>query len=497
MTIWCSVSCHNISNFTSCDAEGQWPNQGGGLFNTRHAYSKNINSSTISKLALKWQFNAGSDVVVTTAVSNDGIIYFPTLNGNFYALDAKSGNVLWARNVTSFISNELLIEFPTIRSEIPYVFSRMTPVITKHSVLVGIYGPAVLLSLNRYTGNLIWSSLLDTHPWALLTMSGTVHKSSYFLGVSSLEEANSNLTTCCYFQGKMLKIDVKTGSIQWKTLMLPDNHGKTNLYAGAALWGSSPSIDTKRNLVFIATGNLYSAPPSVQKCEAEQHNKTHPDYPDPCIKPEDHSESILALDLDNGNIVWSHHLGAYDTWVEVCAQPSIPKNPNCPAIVGPDADFGEAPMMLTIQNIEANSNTPYWQDIVVTGQKNGYVWALDRDNGELLWATVAGPGGRNGGTMWGAATDGTLVFINSINSEHVNFTLIPSNVVTTGGGWVAIDARNGTILWSVATPDGTIAPGPLAVTNGVVFAPFFWSSIWCSFCPRIRNRQNIMATSTK
>jgi outer membrane protein assembly factor BamB len=38
---------------------------------------------------------------------------------------------------------------------------------------------------------------------------------------------------------------------------------------------------------------------------------------------------------------------------------------------------------------------------------------------------------------------------------------------------VAIDARNGTILWSVATPDGTIAPGPLAVTNGVVFAPFF------------------------
>jgi hypothetical protein len=167
----------------------------------------------------------------------------------------------------------------------------------------------------------------------------------------------------------MLKIDVKTGSIQWKTLMLPDNHGKTNLYAGAALWGSSPSIDTKRNLVFIATGNLYSAPACVQKCEEEQQNKTHRDYPDPCIKPEDHSESILALDLDNGNIVWSHHLGAYDTWVLVCAQPSIPKNPNCPAIVGPDADFGEAPMMLTIQNIKANCNTPYWQDIVVTGQR--------------------------------------------------------------------------------------------------------------------------------
>jgi hypothetical protein len=138
MTIWCLGSCHNISNFTACDAEGQWPNQGGGLFNTRHAYSKKINSSTISKLALKWQFNAGFDVFVTPSVSNDGIIYFPTFNGNFYALDAKTGNVLWARNLTSFISDELLIEFPNIHSDIPFarIFSRMTPVITKHSALL-------------------------------------------------------------------------------------------------------------------------------------------------------------------------------------------------------------------------------------------------------------------------------------------------------------------------------------------------------------------------
>jgi outer membrane protein assembly factor BamB len=120
----------------------------------------------------------GFDVFVTPSASNDGIIYFPTPKGSFYALDAKSGNVLWARNLSSFISNELLNEIPNIHSDILYacIFSRMTPVITKHSVLVGIYGPAVLLSLNRYTGNLIWSSLLDTHPYALLTMSGTVHK---------------------------------------------------------------------------------------------------------------------------------------------------------------------------------------------------------------------------------------------------------------------------------------------------------------------------------
>jgi outer membrane protein assembly factor BamB len=31
---------------------------------------------------------------------------------------------------------------------------------------------------------------------------------------------------------------------------------------------------------------------------------------------------------------------------------------------------------------------PSTQDIVVAGQKNGIVWALDRDDGHIVWATV-------------------------------------------------------------------------------------------------------------
>ncbi len=149
-----------------------------------------------------------------------------------------------------------------------------------------------------------------------------------------------------------MKIDIETGKIVWRTKMLPNNGGKQGLYAGAALWGSSPSIDAKRNLVFIATGNNYQVPPSVQECQEKQDNKTVPDNPDPCILPGDHSESILALDLDTGDIKWSHHLGGYDTYVTVCpTNPSVAKSPNCPKIPGPDYDFGEAPMMLTIPKL--------------------------------------------------------------------------------------------------------------------------------------------------
>ena len=180
-------------------------------------------------------------------------------------------------------------------------------------------------------------------------------------------------------------MDIQTGKITWQTKMIPNNNGKTGAYAGAAIWGSSPSIDKQRRHVYVATGNLYSVPPDIQACQEKQDNLTKPANPDPCILADDHSESILALDLDSGRIVWSNHLGGYDTWVLACAPQLNPSGPdNCPKIPGQDYDFGEAPMMLTVPS-KAKSE---WIDIVVAGQKSGFVWALNRDNGSLFWATV-------------------------------------------------------------------------------------------------------------
>jgi len=187
----------------------------------------------------------------------------------------------------------------------------------------------------------------------------------------------------------MIKLDIKTGEIKWKTNMLPDNNGKVGLYSGAAIWGSSPSIDPKRKAIYIATGNLYSSPLDIIACEQRENNKTHRDVPDPCISPDDHSESILALDLDSGTIVWARRLGGYDTWTVACIQNGT--SPNCPPIVGPDYDFGEAPMMLTVKRniVDAGIEDGECVDIVVAGQKSGIVWALDRDDGTLIWDAVS------------------------------------------------------------------------------------------------------------
>lgn len=167
--------------------------------------------------------------------------------------------------------------------------------------------------------------------------------------------------------------------------MLPDNHNQTGLYSGAAIWGSSPPIDVARRLVYIATGNDYSTPPAVTACELARANETNATIPDPCLLPDDHQESFVAINIDTGKIAWATHLGGYDTWTQVCLVSPVPP-PNCPPILGPDYDFGEAPFLLTIKEDEGSSCR--WRDVVVAGQKSGVVHTLDRATGEIVWQTV-------------------------------------------------------------------------------------------------------------
>ncbi|KAH7532618.1 hypothetical protein FEM48_Zijuj04G0040700 [Ziziphus jujuba var. spinosa] len=434
-----------------------WLNHGGDLHNRRYANKETtISHHSVSRLRLKWKFYAGNDITATPAIFN-GNLYFPSWNGYIYAVKAKEGTLIWKKNL-----QELTGLHPTgLINNVNWTVSRSTPTVAGDLLIIGIYGPAVVIAVKQSTGELVWSTLLDNHSTSFITMSGTYYRGAVYIGTSSGEESVLSVDQCCTFRGSLAKLNAKTGAVLWQTFMLPDNHNKTGGYAGAAIWGSSPSIDKSRNHVYIATGNLYSAPLRVQQCQERENNQTVPSHPDTCVEPENLSDSILALDLDTGKIKWYRQLGGYDVWFFACNNLSTP---NCPPGPNPDADFGEAPMMLSIH---VNGTK---RDIVVTVQKSGFAWALDRDNGTLLWSTEAGPGGLTGGGTWGAATDEKRVYTNIANSDAKNFTLTPSGKNTTSGGWVAMDARNGKVLWSTADPENGTASGPVSVANGVLFA---------------------------
>ncbi|XP_075077911.1 uncharacterized protein LOC107809953 [Nicotiana tabacum] len=433
----------------------EWLNHGGDRRNRRSAVGEVlISPRTINRLKLRWKFLAGFDITATPAVAN-GVVYFPSWNGNLYAVNALTGQLIWQQNLTR------LTGLPVTRTTVNVTVSRSTPVVADDLLLVGIYGPAVVIAVRRLTGTLVWSTLLDPRPLALITQSGTVSLGGYYVGVSSLEELLP-ATQCCTFRGSLVKLNVRTGAILWQTYTLPDNGGRLGGYSGAAIWGSSPAIDIARGFVYVGTGNLYLAPPEVLRCQAAQNNRTTPPTnPDQCFGEDVHFNSILAFDVDSGEIAWATQLGGYDVFYFTCL---VPNNPDCPPGPNLDADFGEAPMLLTI------FSNGRLRDIVVAVQKSGFAWALDRNTGHIVWVKKAGPGSLEGGGVWGAATDGRRVYTNIVNGNRVPFTLAPSNQTTTAGGWVALDANTGQILWTTADPSNDTAHGPVTIVNGLLFA---------------------------
>ncbi|GAB4830262.1 hypothetical protein Ancab_019902 [Ancistrocladus abbreviatus] len=189
-----------------------------------------------------------------------------------------------------------------------------------------LYRTASLLLGQALTGDFT-CRLSRMVTWVESEVSESVSSVGFYVGTSLWEEVTATPVTCCLSQGSLVKLDARTRVILWQTFMLPDYHGKLGGYTGAAIWGSSPSIDKSRNLVYVVTGNLYSIPSRINKCQEEENNQTIPTHPDRCIQLENHSDSFVALDLDSDEIKWYQQLGGYDVWFFACNNLS---SPGCP-----------------------------------------------------------------------------------------------------------------------------------------------------------------------
>ena len=129
--------------------------------------------TTVSKLRLKWKFFAGDDISATPVIFN-GTLYFPSYNGNIYSVNACNGTLVWEKNLHELTGINATGFVPTLT----YIVSRSTPTIVgdQDLLIVGIYGPAVVIAVKRSTGELVWSTQLDKHAAGLITMSGTYYK---------------------------------------------------------------------------------------------------------------------------------------------------------------------------------------------------------------------------------------------------------------------------------------------------------------------------------
>jgi polyvinyl alcohol dehydrogenase (cytochrome) len=428
---------------------GQWRIAGQNLSNSRsQPAERSITPANVNGLTPKWVFTTGGDVSATPTVDGDAV-YFPDWGGSLFAVEKNSGRLIWSHKISDY-------------DGVNGAISRVSPAIDGNQIIIGdipnskqVHNGANVISVDRQTGTLRWMTQVDTHPAAIITGSPVVFDGVVYIGVSSSEEtlALDPAYPCCSFRGSVVALDVKTGRMLWKTFDMPDNGGRPGGYSGGAVW-QPPAIDPKRRTLFVATGNNYTAPADVEACQNATPTAN-------CAAADDFFDTALALDLTTGQIKWSKRLQGLDTFTGACGfgtTPPISGNPNCPVPTSPDFDFGGAG-----PNLVGN--------IIGFGQKSGIYWALNPDDGNIVWSTPVGPGAALGGIEWGTATDGQRIYVAISNSDHLPYTLVPSGQHITWGAWSALDVATGKILWQIADPTvGTIDTGSVSVANGVVYA---------------------------
>jgi polyvinyl alcohol dehydrogenase (cytochrome) len=213
-------------------------------------------------------------------------------------------------------------------------------------------------------------------------------------------------------------------------------------------------VDPKRNSVYVPTGNNYEVPDSYKWCVVGANGNEEALQACALVWEDNYFDSIVALDIDTGAVKWAMRSVPYDAWNAACDRevliPLIPgSDKNCPTPKGPDSDFAQPPMLVSVvvDGVE--------QDRLYAGTKGGEFFSINPDDGSVIWRKQIGPGGPLGGMEFGAASDGQRIYIqntNFLHEPHLLTTGFRAGEIIKGGFWAALDPINGDLLWETPVP---------------------------------------------
>ncbi|MFK7730802.1 MAG: PQQ-binding-like beta-propeller repeat protein [Pseudomonadales bacterium] len=367
-----------------------------------------LSATDVPKLELKWAYAFPG---VTRARSQPavgfGAVYMGSEEGSVYALDVETGCAHWRFEASAEVRTGVVLSPAT---------ADQPPIAVFGDVIANLY------AVNALTGELMWRLRADEHPSATLTGTPAVSGNTVYAPVSSLEvvAAANPEYDCCRFRGNVLAVDLASGDIRWRHYSIPEPPAlvkktvvgtKVLGPSGAPIWGS-PTVDEKRGLLYVGTGENYSSP------------------------ADGNSDAIIAVTLDGGQRAWEFQSIKNDAWNTAC---QFKDNPNCPVEKGPDYDYGASILLVDLPN---------GKQVLVAGNKNGAVSAHDPDNnGALLWREKVGRGSIQGGVHFGMAAEGSTVYVPINDMNHSNDgSILDESAARPGVN--ALNAANGERLWS-------------------------------------------------
>jgi alcohol dehydrogenase (cytochrome c) len=310
--------------------KGDWLSYNGEYAGWRYSALTQITPKNVAQLTAQWVFHPRtvSPLEVTPLVAA-GVMFVTSAN-DAYALDAGTGKLLWhhTRAITRGLVDDAGMH---------------------HNRGVAILGTRIymetdnahLLCLDARSGGLIWDV-----PYATgnknygATSVPLIVKNNVLVGTSGGDDG---------VRGFLAAFDTQTGKEKWRfwTIPAPGEKGSESwpgdmyLHGGGTTWMPG-TYDPILNTLYWGTGN-----PS-------------PDY-DGSVRPGDdlYTSCLLALDPDTGQLKWYFQFSPHNLYDYDAVQ--------TPVIV--DANFRGRPRKL-----------------IVTANRNGFLYILDRATGKFLFA---------------------------------------------------------------------------------------------------------------
>jgi polyvinyl alcohol dehydrogenase (cytochrome) len=414
-----------------------WSGWGRDPYNTRYQADAGLTAADVPRLKVKWVFAYPGNLADGQPVVAGGRLFVANRAGRVFALDAKTGCTWWSYDAEGGVHAAISVGAV---SGAPAAF------VTSENGYVH--------ALDADTGKVLWTTRAEDHPATRLTGSPTLYQGVLYVPLSSLEEVSlfNPGYACCTFRGGVVAVDTSTGKMLWTSHTIEQEPKKIGVSAsGADLFGpagaaifSAPTIDPKRRVLYVGTGNSYTQTPPAT------------------------ANAAMAFDLDTGKRRWATQVMANDN---IC--PASQKAAEC-AHTGPDFDFASPPVL---------ARSAGGKDVLVAVSKAHEAFGFDPDqDGKLLWRTKLGQGSRTAGN-WGIAVADGRLYVGSADVKPAPGVEI--------GGLTAIDAATGKIVWHVKAPppacgwgdttnalaaaNGAVVctqaqPGAIAVIPGVVFS---------------------------
>jgi len=410
------------ARIAAADAEPQnWLAHGRTYGEQRYSPLAQINDGNVEQLGLAWSYATGTTRgLQASPIVVDGTMYTTGVWSVVWALDAKTGKVLW-----------------TYDPEVPRAWGRYAccdavnrgAAVWKGSVYFATLDGR-LIALDAKTGAKRWEvNTIDRSKPYTITGAPRVVKGKVLIGNGGGEYG---------VRGYFSAYDAATGKLAWRFYTVPGNpkdgfehpeleqaaktwHGEWWVHGGGGTVWDSMAFDPELDTLYVGTGN---GSPWAR------------DIRSPGGGDNLYLSSILALDPDTGRLKWHYQVTPADNWDYTATQHII---------------LAELPI---------GGKT---RKVLMQAPKNGFFYVLDRETGELLSADKYIP------ATWASHVDletGRPVETADANYSKETKLIIPA--AFGGHNWhpMAFNPKTGLVYIPAMQPMGIYPPSEEFKTTG-------------------------------